>query len=629
MGIVSRSPRDKELSVASFDVGKTGCRAALFEGSRRIREVSQESAGAPIAAIDAAASRLSLAAQSVDAAAVGIAGLGQVWHQAAAIAEHVAEMLSTRRVVVASDMTTSHAGALLGDGGVVVAAGTGAVALAVGQKGHTAQTDGWGYLLGDDGSGFAIGRAGLRSALCNYENRGGSPTLRQLAEARYGSLQTMPGLIQSAANPAREVAAFAVDVARAARNGDPEATSIWRNAATALADTAVAAAGLVPDPGTPIRIAITGGISKAEDLTLDPFTTRINELLPGTRLQKAAGDALDGGRILATSPGGLHESLTFRLCESSQPAERDRSVATGSLPVTELPNPDSSRLDEMPVEDILSLMNREDRRVPEAIAHALPQIRDAVDLLVEIWRRGGRWIYVGAGSSGRIAAMDAAECAPTFSAPPDRIQTLIAGGSEALVQAVEGTEDDGHAAVRDLDDISPGPKDVVIGVAASGSTTYTVAAVEHASRLGCATIGIVNNPGTRLSRIAQVGIEVVAGPEVVTGSTRLKAGTAQKLVLNMLSTTAFARLGKVYGNRMVDLQVTNDKLERRARRIVSTALGIPESEAAELLRASDGDVKAAIVMGEANVSAEVARELLSISQGSVRQALDAASRSAR
>lgn len=299
------------------------------------------------------------------------------------------------------------------------------------------------------------------------------------------------------------------------------------------------------------------------------------------------------------------------------------------LPDTERRNPASARLDEMSAEDITRLMNEEDRRVPEAIEEALPRIAEAVEALVEAWRGGGRWILVGAGTSGRVAALDAAECPPTFGVPPERVIALVAGGQTAATRAVEGAEDDGESAVQDLEAQNLSPRDAVVGIAASGRTPYVVAAVEYASRMRCATVGISNNPESELSRAARVGIEVLTGPEVLTGSTRLKAGTSQKLVLNMLSTAAFARLGKVYENLMVDVRATNEKLKKRACRIIREAAAVPKDEAAKLLAASEGSVKVAVVMGKANVSADRARGLLDSAEGSVRRALEAAARSTR
>lgn len=294
------------------------------------------------------------------------------------------------------------------------------------------------------------------------------------------------------------------------------------------------------------------------------------------------------------------------------------------LPVTERRNPASGGLDAMPVEDVLRLMNKEDRRVTGAVAGVLPRISAAVGLFVRAWRAGGRWIYVGAGTSGRVAAMDAAECPPTFGVPAGRVLALVAGGQDAATRSDEGTEDDSLAAVRDMEAVDPGPEDVVVGISASGRTPYVLAAVRYAAGRGCATVGISNNAGSDLSRQVRVGIEVETGPEVLTGSTRLKAGTAQKLVLNMLSTAAFTRLGKVYENLMVDVEATNEKLRKRARRIVCEAAGVGDDEAASLLQAAGGSAKVAVVMGRAGVSTREAKSLLDAAGGSLRRALEAA-----
>lgn len=291
---------------------------------------------------------------------------------------------------------------------------------------------------------------------------------------------------------------------------------------------------------------------------------------------------------------------------------------------TEGRNSGSGKLDGMSVGEVLELMNGEDRGVPEAVAGVLPEVECAVDALVAAWRGGGRWILVGAGTSGRIAALDAAECPPTFGVSPERVRAVMAGGAEAAERAVEGAEDDRQAAVRDLEDIGLSDGDAVIGLAASGRTPYTVAAVRHAAAKGCATVGISNNEDSELGAAADIAIEIPTGPEVLTGSTRLKAGTSQKLVLNMLSTAAFTRLGKVYGNWMVDLRATNEKLAHRTRRIVAGSAETTEEEADDLLRSAGGEAKTAIVMGRAGVPRDEARRLLDGAEGSVRLALEEA-----
>ena len=297
---------------------------------------------------------------------------------------------------------------------------------------------------------------------------------------------------------------------------------------------------------------------------------------------------------------------------------------TRELPVTEQRNPSSARLDEMGTEEILRLMNAEDRKVPDAVERALPRIAEAVEVLIEVWEAGGRWIYVGAGTSGRIAALDAAECPPTFGVPPGRVVALVAGGDTAATRAVENAEDNREVARRDLEALGLRAGDAVVGLAASGSTPYVVSAVRHAAGAGCATIGISNNDVTPLSAEVRVAIELPTGPEVLTGSTRLKAGTSQKLVLNMLSTAAFTRLGKTYENLMADMQAKNEKLERRTRRIVSEAAGVSGAEAEDLLFAADGSVKVALVMGKTGLTASAARRLLEEVHGNVRLAIETA-----
>lgn len=278
-------------------------------------------------------------------------------------------------------------------------------------------------------------------------------------------------------------------------------------------------------------------------------------------------------------------------------------------------------MDDLDVESILKLMNDEDCRVPVAISEAMPEIVAATEVLVETWRLGGRWIYVGAGTSGRIAALDAAECPPTFGVPSERVLAVVAGGDKAAAKAMERVEDDREMAIRDLESQDLRPEDAVVGLTASGRTPYAISAIQYASDIGCSTVGICNNPGSELAETAQIGIEVITGPEVLTGSTRLKAGTSQKLVLNMLSTAAFTRLGKVYENLMVDVQATNEKLRSRARRIVCEATGVGEEHAGELLLVAEGSVKLAIVMSKGECSLAEARTSLEKANGNTRQAL--------
>jgi len=277
---------------------------------------------------------------------------------------------------------------------------------------------------------------------------------------------------------------------------------------------------------------------------------------------------------------------------------------------TETRNPKSRHIDQLPTLDALRLMNEEDATVTLAVRDALPAIARAVDVIVERLRGGGRLIYVGAGTSGRLAVVDASECVPTFNTDPSLVQALIAGGSVALVTSVEDAEDSREAGSGDLLALNISSADVVVGIAASGRTPYVLAAIETAQAAGAATVGVACNAPSPLLEAADIAIGVITGPEVVTGSTRLKAGTAQKMVLNMLSTASMIQLGKVYGNRMVDVRVSNEKLLDRARRIVAEVAGISMDRAAELLDAADHQAKTAIAMARLEVDAATARAAL-------------------
>ncbi|MCB9877299.1 MAG: N-acetylmuramic acid 6-phosphate etherase [Planctomycetes bacterium] len=290
---------------------------------------------------------------------------------------------------------------------------------------------------------------------------------------------------------------------------------------------------------------------------------------------------------------------------------------------TETRNPRSEQLDAMTTLDLVGAMNDEDRHVAEAVRHALPQIAAAIDQIAQRMHKGGRLVYVGAGTSGRLGVLDAAECPPTFSADRNQVLGLIAGGEKAFLRAVEGAEDDPALAASDLRAHGIGPKDTVVGIAASGRTPYVVGALEHARSVGALAIALVMNTGGAVAAAAELAIEVVTGAEILTGSTRLKAGTATKMVLNMLSTGAFVRLNKVYGNLMVDLQASNQKLVARSIRIVAEAASCSHDDAAELLQRADGEVKVAIVARLRKVDVAVARTLLFTHDGSVRMALHA------
>jgi N-acetylmuramic acid 6-phosphate etherase len=294
--------------------------------------------------------------------------------------------------------------------------------------------------------------------------------------------------------------------------------------------------------------------------------------------------------------------------------------------VTEQRNPRSRRLDRLETPQVLQLMNREDQRVPRAVAREIPRIAEAVDLIVERLADGGRLFYVGAGTSGRLGVLDAAECPPTFGTPRTLVQGVIAGGRRALVRSIEGAEDDVRASAKALRKLRLGAKDVVVGIMASRRTPYAIGALAYGRKMGSATIAVTANPAGGARLPADVVIAPHLGPEVLTGSTRLKAGTAQKLVLNMLSTATMVRLGKVYENLMVDLRTASRKLEERTKRVFMQATGARYEETERWLRRAGGSLKVAIVMRRAGVTRAEARRRLKEAQGWVRQAIQPPSR---
>ena len=291
------------------------------------------------------------------------------------------------------------------------------------------------------------------------------------------------------------------------------------------------------------------------------------------------------------------------------------------LPLTEQENERSRRLDALSVADALALINDEDHGVPEAVRRELPAITRVVDGVVERLRSGGRLFYVGTGTSGRLGVLDASECPPTYGVPADLVQGVIAGGYEACYRAVEASEDDREAGARDLDRRGVTDGDAVIGIAASGRTPYTIGAVAHARSIGAFTAAVTCAPGTAITEAVDVAVVPVVGPEVVAGSTRMKAGTAQKLVLNMISTVTMVRLGYVRGNRMTNMRARNSKLQARAVRILQAEAGLDEQGAAAGLAAAGGDVATAVVMARTGCTREAASAALEGAGGVIGRAV--------
>lgn len=296
-------------------------------------------------------------------------------------------------------------------------------------------------------------------------------------------------------------------------------------------------------------------------------------------------------------------------------------LQTLSTLITEQRNPNSMHVDSLSALEIVQLMNDEDKQVPLAIEKCLPQIAQAVECIVSAFQQGGRLVYIGAGTSGRLGVLDASECPPTFGVSPEMVKGIIAGGERALRHPIEGAEDSKAQAVVDLQTIQFSSKDVLVGIAASGRTPYVIGALEYAKSLGSVTVSIASNPNSAMANIVDIAIDTVVGPEVLTGSSRLKSGTAQKLVLNMLTTASMILMGKCYQNLMVDVQASNEKLKARAIRIVMQATDCDKALAEETLKQADQNAKLAIMMILSGLDRAQAEALLEKHQGKLQLAL--------
>lgn len=289
--------------------------------------------------------------------------------------------------------------------------------------------------------------------------------------------------------------------------------------------------------------------------------------------------------------------------------------------ITEQRNPNSMQLDSLSAQELVTLINREDQQVALAVEKCLPQIASTVEKIVAAFERGGRLVYVGAGTSGRLGVLDASECPPTYGVKPEMVVGLIAGGDHALRHPIEGAEDNMQQGQADLEEIGFSAQDVLVGIAASGRTPYVLGALNYAKQLGATTVSIASNPNSKMAEVADIAIETVVGPEVLTGSSRMKSGTAQKLVLNMLTTASMVLIGKCYQNLMVDVQASNEKLKARALKIVMEATECDNETAANVLAKANGQVKLAILMQLSGLDALEAQSLLDKSNGKLRQAL--------
>lgn len=489
---------------------------------------------------------------------------------------------------------------------VLVLSGTGSCCFGRADDGQTAKVGGWGHILGDKGSGFEIGLRALKAVVYYFDRDAEWSGLgrRILRVLQLNEPNDLIGWVQSASKTS--IAALAVEVFNAWTAGDRIAADILEGAAESLARDAASCAARLAKPGTPVQFVFAGSVL----LKQPRFTRRVGREIQ-RRWKKAVLSPLTresayGAIELAQreyppeslqTPLSRRASSTLGVGETHPPAKRAdaRELFRGDLPPTEQRNPRSMNLDRMSLHAAIGMMLREDAKLPAALLAERPLIERSVKLIVRSFKTGGRLFYVGAGTSGRLGILDASECPPTFRTDPELVQGIIAGGQTAIWQAVEGAEDDSGAGAQAIAFRGVGRRDTVVGIAASGRTPFVWGALREAKRRGASTILLCFNPNLVVQRSDRPTLIIAPkiGPEILTGSTRLKSGTATKLVLNIFTTLAMVRMGKVLGNLMVDVKASNVKLRDRAVRIVRELTGADYAKAEAALKRTDWKIKEA------------------------------------
>lgn len=494
--------------------------------------------------------------------------------------------------------------------GVVTISGTGSICVGFNEQGKRARSGGWGYHI-DTGSGYAIGRETLGLIARSVDGTAPPTALVERVQKRLG--MTLPdeiiAWIYAPERRIEEIATIAVETVALAET-DVVATGIILRAADALAADARNVAAQLGLGGEPFPLVMSGSVFVHCPLLRDLFTSAVQTTLPHAAPILADRDADVGAALMAFEhlgivPTGTQPVLPVR----THPLSR----------ATEQRNRLTMNISQRSSSDLVALMNLEDQRVPRSVAAALPQIAVLINAVAERFLKGGRIFYVGAGTSGRLAVLDSAECRPTFGTMPDQVVGILAGGAVAMFQSVEGAEDDEAQGRAEIAARNVGSLDCVIGVAASGSTPFVSGALLEALERDALTGGVVNVVDAPILELAQHPVIVPTGPEVITGSTRLKAGTAQKMVLNMISTGVMVRAGRTFGNLMTDMQASNLKLHHRAKVIVAEATGFSIEEAATLLDQCNHEIKTAIAAALLHTTPEIARQRLAEVNGNVNR----------
>jgi len=554
-----------------------------------------------------------LQAQFARPAAIGIGMAGTRHAQDARRILHAARLVWPNAVCAAvHDLETALCAAeSLSEGQartrVVVLSGTGSCCYGRNARGETAKIGGWGHLLGDKGSGYEIGLRALKAVVYYFDRDGIWPRLGQriLRATQLNEPEELIGWAQNADK--KNIAALAIEVFAAWKDGDKIARDILEGAAYSLAQDAATCARRLVRHGTPVEFVFTGSVLLRQPRFAGLVRRLLRKLWPRGRAIPLPRESVWGAIHLARSQFRLATPALIGVKESKPrpsearteeaPAPFSSSPVFSSLPPTEQRNPRSKNLSRLPLAKAMGLLLREEAKVPGAVFAERRKIERAIRWIVRALQKDGRLFYVGAGTSGRLGVLDASECPPTFRASPEQVQGIIAGGQPALWASVEGAEDDAEAGARAIRFRHIGNRDVVVGIAASGRTPFVWGALREAKRRRATTVLLTFNPNLKIPRSDKPNLVIApnTGPEILTGSTRLKAGTATKLVLNILTTLSMVRSGKVEGNLMVDLNPANVKLRDRATRIVQELTGVDYATAQSALENAAWVVKRALV----------------------------------
>lgn len=577
----ARMPNQKPR-VLGIEGGGTKTEWVLIEGDASIDSGLLPASNFQLTPPERLAEIFSVLPHEVSHVGVCLAGAGSTSDQARLLAL-VEKEWAGAVAAVGSDRDSAMATAFGDNDGIAVIAGTGAAVH--GRKGgRIERAGGWGHVLGDRGGGYDLARQGLRLVLTRYDlDQRIVPLGEQiLQDLGLNSLQELGVWAMSADK--MSVARLASAVFAAARKGDAEMLDVLQAGAGILADFTRAAAERLDFPNPEVRLL--GGLFTHHPDYVSLFSYRLSVLLPGAKVEVCRESGAVGAARLARR--GMAEG---RACASGPPADAAQ-LATAA---TEQSNPRSARLDAMSSAEIVELFISEEDRVTEALAACRAELTAGVEIICAAMQNGGRLFYVGAGTSGRLGVLDASEIPPTFGAPPDWVQGIMAGGARALHRAVEGAEDQPEAGAVAVLERGLSQRDAVCGLTASGRTPFVLGALAKAREFGAKTLLVTCNPARAKSDPSwDVEIDLPTGPELVTGSTRLKAGTATKLALNLFSTAAMVRLGRVRGNRMICVDISNEKLRDRGARLVAEALGISHEEAWEKLAAAGWSVRACL-----------------------------------